>query len=135
MDISCSQIQEKEIQATDMSYSQMLEQIISGNTNTWPADEDFSEYIMNAPLGTLTSLMTAQDEFQVTQMYNIHITQKKKKLKNFHVMQNNMILTTSRTCYKPTKSTGGTISETNQHKGAAFETNQEKDFIEVQIQK
>lgn len=78
MDISCSQIQEKEIQATDMSYSQMLEQIISGNTNTWPADEDFSEYIMNAPLGTLTSLMTAQDEFQVTQMYNIHITQKKR---------------------------------------------------------
>jgi hypothetical protein len=139
MDISCTQIQTNEFLAAGMSCSQLLEQVMSQNNNTWPQNEEISNYILNAPLGGFTSLLTAPDTFQVKKCivqlekcnelsYHVHRIHSQT---NF--MQNNMIITTSRTSedYDASAYYNSTLTSD----GAFFDTNEQRSFDEVQIKK
>lgn len=67
------QIQKDIFLASEMSCNQLLKQVMSQNNN-WPKTEEMSNYILHAPLGGFTALLTAPQTFevQVKNGFSIH---------------------------------------------------------------
>jgi hypothetical protein len=65
MDITCTQIQQAEFLATEMSCSQLLQQVMSQSNNDWPEIEEMSSFLLHGPMGNYTTLLTAPDGIEV----------------------------------------------------------------------
>jgi hypothetical protein len=65
MDIACTQIQQAKILGTEMSCSQLLQQVMSQGNKDWPETEEMSSFLLHGPLHSYTALLTALDGIEV----------------------------------------------------------------------
>lgn len=68
-DITCTQIQGAEFLATEMSCSQLLQQVMSHSNIDWPVTEEISSFSLHGHLGTYTALLTAPDVTEVKKLF------------------------------------------------------------------
>jgi hypothetical protein len=65
MDITCTQIQQVEFLATEISCSQLLQQVMSQSNIDWPEIEEISSFLLHGPMGSYTALLIAPDGIEV----------------------------------------------------------------------
>jgi hypothetical protein len=62
------------IDITQMSCSQLLQQMMAANSNTWDANDELSFIMMDLPINSYATLITAPGNFQVQKsIYNTFI--------------------------------------------------------------
>jgi hypothetical protein len=71
MDIYCTQIQQADYLATEMSCSQLLQQVMSQSNNDWTQTEEMSNFLIHGYLGSYTALLIALDPTEVKKEKNV----------------------------------------------------------------